>query len=153
MAEPAVGFARGLPTPSDEGGLGRARGFLLSAAIPTVGVARGAPLHGPDVPPVQAPPGQTVTQDVSEEMPSLQVEEEVVKVSDVYCLGLMILTVQSFFFKQISDNVILGQVQMPTTGLGSTLVSMFRDIGIDPCKTSWGRGVPPLGKYLKDQKC
>ncbi|XP_046871685.1 piwi-like protein 2 [Hypomesus transpacificus] len=116
MAEPAVGFARGLPTPSDEGGLGRARGFLLSAAIPTVGVARGAPLHGPDVPPVQAPPGQTVTQDVSEEMPSLQVEEEVVK------------------------------VQMPTTGLGSTLVSMFRDIGIDPCKTSWGRGVPPLGR-------
>ncbi|KAM4616857.1 piwi-like protein 2 [Polymixia lowei] len=35
---------------------------------------------------------------------------------------------------------------MPTLGQGSILVSMFRGMGIEPSKTSWGRGAPPVGR-------
>ncbi|KAM3872188.1 piwi-like protein 2 [Diretmus argenteus] len=41
-------------------------------------------------------------------------------------------------------------VDLPTPGQGATLVSMFRGIGIDPLKTSWGRGAPPVGREAGD---
>lgn len=79
VSDPSIGFARGIPMPtSEDGGISRARGWLLSTADPTVGVARGEPLLGLGPHPGQATPGQLATQDLPEEMPSLQAEEEVV---------------------------------------------------------------------------
>uniref|UniRef100_A0A8C8H494 Piwi-like protein 2 n=1 Tax=Oncorhynchus tshawytscha TaxID=74940 RepID=A0A8C8H494_ONCTS len=103
VSDPFIGFARGIPMPrSEDGGISRPRGWLLSTADPTVGVARGEPLLGLGPHPRQATPGQLAKQDLPEEMPSLQVD-------------------------------------MSTQGQGSSLVSMFRGMGIDPSKT-WGRG-------------
>uniref|UniRef100_A0A8C7IYY5 Piwi-like protein 2 n=1 Tax=Oncorhynchus kisutch TaxID=8019 RepID=A0A8C7IYY5_ONCKI len=108
VSDPFIGFARGIPMPrSEDGGISRPRGWLLSTADPTVGVARGEPLLGLGPHPGQATPGQLAKQDLPEEMPSLQAEEE-----------------------------------------GSSLVSMFRGMGIDPTKT-WGRGELPVGFYSK----
>uniref|UniRef100_A0A4W5MKE5 Piwi-like protein 2 n=1 Tax=Hucho hucho TaxID=62062 RepID=A0A4W5MKE5_9TELE len=111
VSDPSIGFARGIPMPtSEDGGISRARGWLLSTAESTVGVARGEPLLRLGPHPGQATPGQPATQDLPEEMPSLQVD-------------------------------------MPTQGQGSSLVSMFRGMGIDPSKT-WGRGALPVGDFL-----
>uniref|UniRef100_A0A8C8H4Z6 Piwi-like protein 2 n=1 Tax=Oncorhynchus tshawytscha TaxID=74940 RepID=A0A8C8H4Z6_ONCTS len=113
-----AGDTLGIPMPrSEDGGISRPRGWLLSTADPTVGVARGEPLLGLGPHPRQATPGQLAKQDLPEEMPSLQAEEEVV-------------------------------VDMSTQGQGSSLVSMFRGMGIDPSKT-WGRGGLPVGFYSK----
>ncbi|XP_052317663.1 piwi-like protein 2 [Oncorhynchus keta] len=118
VSDPFIGFARGIPMPrSEDGGISHPRGWLLSTADPTVGVARGEPLLGLGPHPGQAIPGQLAKQDLPEEMPSLQAEEEVVA----------------------------KQVDMSTQGQGSSLVSMFRGMGIDPSKT-WGRGGLPVGR-------
>ncbi|XP_071774763.1 piwi-like protein 2 [Centroberyx gerrardi] len=115
MTEPLIGFARGRPAPPDDGGLGRARGLLLSAAEPRVGVARGAILPALEPQHGHAPPCEPMKQDLTEETLSSKMKEEVVTKN----------------------------VDMPTQGEGSTLVSMFRGMGIEP---SWGRGAPPVGR-------
>lgn len=46
--------------------------------------------------------------------------------------------------------LLCSQVDMPTQSQGTTLVSMFRGMGIEPFKTSVGRGAPPVGLYLKN---
>ncbi|KAM3867725.1 piwi-like protein 2 [Diretmus argenteus] len=127
MSEPLTGFARGLPVPPDNGGLGRAgvlgraRGLLLSAAAdPWAGVARGAILPGLEPQHRQTPPCETMIQDPKEETPSL------------------------------TEQVATKNVDVPTPGQGATLVSMFRGVGIDPLKTSWGRGAPPVGREAGD---
>ncbi|XP_031426226.1 piwi-like protein 2 [Clupea harengus] len=114
--EPSVGLARGLPLPSDDGGFGRARGLFLSAVQPSVGLGRGAllPMESSVTPP---PLGQPTKPDLPQGMPSLQAEEEEVA-------------------KKSQD-----QVAMTTPG--SSLVSMFRGMGIESSRTTWGRGIMP----------
>uniref|UniRef100_A0A3Q0SUA5 Piwi-like RNA-mediated gene silencing 2 n=1 Tax=Amphilophus citrinellus TaxID=61819 RepID=A0A3Q0SUA5_AMPCI len=82
ITEPVVGRARGLLVQPDVG-VGRARGLLVPAAEPKVGVARGAGI------------------------PRL--------------------------------------IGKPPHVTGSTLVSMFRGMGIEPSVTSWGRGAALVG--------
>uniref|UniRef100_A0A3B4Y785 Piwi-like protein 2 n=1 Tax=Seriola lalandi dorsalis TaxID=1841481 RepID=A0A3B4Y785_SERLL len=136
----AVGRARGFPTPGDtpqgrgvtvpitEPVLGRARGLLVQSDIggarglhfpagePKVGVARGI-LPSLEPQHRQTPPCEDTTQDPTEETLALTTKE-----------------------------VGARDVDMPTQGQGSTLVSMFRGMGIEP--TSWGRGTLLVGLYL-----
>ncbi|KAK6313318.1 hypothetical protein J4Q44_G00166650 [Coregonus suidteri] len=156
--EPAIGRARGLLFAADgSAGLGRARGFTtpgdtplmqygrgvpFPVSEPSIGFARGIPMptsedgglsrargrllstaeptvgvaRGAPLLALGPHPGQAPPGQ-PEEMPSLQAEEEVVT----------------------------KQVDMPTQGQGSSLVSMFRGLGIEPSKT-WGRGAPPVGR-------
>ncbi|KAJ8285884.1 hypothetical protein GJAV_G00032070 [Gymnothorax javanicus] len=154
---PSVGRARGLPLP-EEPGYGRARGLVLPAAPPAVqysrgilqavsehpvGFGRGLALPDPEcglgrargvllsalepsvgqsgvMRPVgpQVPPAQPAVTDLPADMPRLQAEEEEVPR--------------------------VKQVDLPSPSV--SLVSMFRGMGIEPVKTSWGRGVPALGR-------
>ncbi|XP_036382072.1 piwi-like protein 2 [Megalops cyprinoides] len=118
--EHQAGFGRGLALPVEERGLGRARGLLLSAVEPTMGLP-GAKLSQEtgfgDVG-QKVPTGQPAGSDLPEDVPSLQAE--VVEAPQVK------------------------QVEVPTPA--PTLVSMFRGMGIEPAKTSWGRGVPAVGR-------
>ncbi|KAJ8263194.1 hypothetical protein COCON_G00156510 [Conger conger] len=154
--EPAVGHARGLPLP-EEPGYGRARGIALPGVPPAVQYGRGMPYALNDRPvgfarglalpeqecglgrarglllsttepsvglpteirnPGQVSPGQPAVIDLPADMPGLQTEEE--EVTHVK------------------------QVELPAPSV--SLVSMFRGMGIEPLKTSWGRGVPSLGR-------
>lgn len=45
--------------------------------------------------------------------------------------------------------MVYSQVDMPTQGQGSTLVSMFRGMGIEPPIAACGRGGPPVGECLR----
>ncbi|KAL0979232.1 hypothetical protein UPYG_G00182460 [Umbra pygmaea] len=118
-SEPPFGFARGITTSaSGDDGLGRARGLLLMTAEPTVGVATEAPLPGLEHHLQKASPNQVAGQDFPKEKPRLQIEKEVVT----------------------------KQVEMPTLGQGSSLVAMFRGMGIEPSMSSRGRGALTLGR-------
>ncbi|XP_035236171.1 piwi-like protein 2 [Anguilla anguilla] len=122
VGERPVGFARGLALPDQECGLGRARGLLLSATEPSVGHSGESrppsQVTGFGQPGPQAPPEQRAVTDLPTDMPGLQAEEEGV------------------------PNI--KQVPLPAPSV--SLVSMFRGMGIEPVKTSWGRGVPSLGR-------
>ncbi|XP_062399032.1 piwi-like protein 2 [Sardina pilchardus] len=115
-SEPSAGLARGLPLPSDDGGMGRARGLFLQAAQPSVGLGRATPLHvEPSVMPT--PLAQPAKPDSPQGMPSLQAEEEGVASKS--------------------------QEEVAVTTPGSSLVSMFRGMGIESSRTTWGRGIMP----------
>ncbi|XP_043096806.1 piwi-like protein 2 [Puntigrus tetrazona] len=104
VRQPAVGVSRGVRLPTDAGGFGRARGFLL----PGFGMGRGAPV-GP------VPTPDIKKADVREKRPVLQTE------------------------------VTPAIAQIAAPGPGSSLMSMFRGLGIEPGKT-WGRGATPVGR-------
>ncbi|KAL2092219.1 hypothetical protein ACEWY4_012017 [Coilia grayii] len=112
-SESPFGLVRGLPLLSGEG-LGRARGLFPPVAQPPVGPGRGAPL--PAVPSVKPPPlGQPTKPDLPEAVPSQQAEEATKKSQD----------------------------QVVVTTPGSSLVSMFRGMGIESPRAAWGRGIMP----------
>uniref|UniRef100_A0A667YYV3 Piwi-like protein 2 n=1 Tax=Myripristis murdjan TaxID=586833 RepID=A0A667YYV3_9TELE len=133
---PGVGRARGFTVPGDTAVAQIGRGTALPTSGPTTGFARGLPLPLDDgglgrargvLPRLElqhgrAQPCETVTQVPTEETPPLKSKKEVAT----------------------------EHVGMPTHGQGSTLVSMFRGMGIEPFKTSGGQGAPPVGLYLKN---
>ncbi|KAJ8005780.1 hypothetical protein DPEC_G00121440 [Dallia pectoralis] len=114
--KPPMGFSRGITMPiSGDAGLSHARGLLFSTVEPSVGVARGASLLGLEPHLGKSLLDRPAVQAFPEGMPSLQ-QEEVSK-----------------------------QMDMPTQGQGSSLVSMFRGMGIEPStRRSLGRGGPGL---------
>ncbi|XP_056231433.1 piwi-like protein 2 isoform X1 [Seriola aureovittata] len=123
----AVGRARGFPTPGDtpqgrgvtvpitEPVLGRARGLLVQSDI---GGARG--LHFP-----AGEPKVGVARGI---LPSLEPQHRQTPPCED--------TTQDPTEETLA--LTTKEVDMPTQGQGSTLVSMFRGMGIEP--TSWGRG-------------
>ncbi|XP_029916958.1 piwi-like protein 2 isoform X2 [Myripristis murdjan] len=129
---PGVGRARGFTVPGDTAVAQIGRGTALPTSGPTTGFARGLPLPLDDgglgrargvLPRLElqhgrAQPCETVTQVPTEETPPLKSKKEVAT----------------------------EHVGMPTHGQGSTLVSMFRGMGIEPFKTSGGQGAPPVGR-------
>lgn len=130
-----VAPGRGLLLQHDEMGFGRARGLLLPAAEPKVGVSRGAVLPG-----LEQQRGQKHTLEappVSKGDTSARQREEVSHffqiIYKIRCASIL------------SKACVLSQVSMPACGQGSTLVSMFRGMGV----TSWGRGSPAVGQFEK----
>uniref|UniRef100_A0AAY5KBC4 Piwi-like protein 2 n=1 Tax=Esox lucius TaxID=8010 RepID=A0AAY5KBC4_ESOLU len=116
-SKPHIGYSKGITMPTPGyGTLGRARGLLFSTAEPTVGMAREAPC-GLEPHLGKSLLDQLAKENFPEGVPSLQKEEELTK-----------------------------QMHMPTQGQGSSLVSMFRGMGIEPSKSSWGRGALTLGR-------
>nr|XP_023694176.1 piwi-like protein 2 [Paramormyrops kingsleyae]XP_023694177.1 piwi-like protein 2 [Paramormyrops kingsleyae]XP_023694179.1 piwi-like protein 2 [Paramormyrops kingsleyae]XP_023694180.1 piwi-like protein 2 [Paramormyrops kingsleyae]XP_023694181.1 piwi-like protein 2 [Paramormyrops kingsleyae]XP_023694182.1 piwi-like protein 2 [Paramormyrops kingsleyae]XP_023694183.1 piwi-like protein 2 [Paramormyrops kingsleyae] len=119
---PLMSFARGLKLQPEESELGRGRGLHLRAGEPEVGVRKEAFVPGQesgsghDVK-LQVL-GQPAASDLPEGMPKLEAEE--LAPSQV---------------KQASP-----------LSSESSLVSMFRGMGIEPAKTSWGRGLPSVGR-------
>uniref|UniRef100_A0A3P8XTX2 Piwi-like protein 2 n=1 Tax=Esox lucius TaxID=8010 RepID=A0A3P8XTX2_ESOLU len=114
-SKPHIGYSKGITMPTPGyGTLGRARGLLFSTAEPTVGMAREAPC-GLEPHLGKSLLDQLAKENFPEGVPSLQKEEELTK-----------------------------QMHMPTQGQGSSLVSMFRGMGIEPSKSSWGRGALTL---------
>ncbi|XP_068559469.1 piwi-like protein 2 [Cebidichthys violaceus] len=133
--EPAVGRSRGLLLPADWPGVGRARGFptsgdtpqgrgvILPIADPVVGRARGL-LFQAAVPKVGVSRGTI--------LPSLEPQHGQTPPRETMTRDLTEETRK--------------EVDMPTLGPTSTLVSMFRGMGIEPSMTSWGRGTAPVGR-------
>ncbi|XP_056135759.1 piwi-like protein 2 [Lampris incognitus] len=114
-----TGLCRGMPLSGDYGGRGHSRGlFLGSAAEPRVGVAREACLPGLASQHCLTSPDEPFKQDLSEELLSMKTQNE----------------------------RIAKKVDTPAQGQGSTLVSMFRGMGIEPPHMSRGRGAQPVGK-------
>nr|XP_061841867.1 piwi-like protein 2 isoform X1 [Nerophis lumbriciformis] len=110
----SAGRARGLQP--DDGGLGRARGWLSSATEPTVGASRSTIL--PSREPLCA------------ETPTHAMMEQALT----------------------QEDLARKEVDFPTHGQGSTLVSMIRGIGLEPSMASWGRGTLPLGRGAAGEK-
>uniref|UniRef100_A0A8D0DF52 Piwi-like protein 2 n=1 Tax=Sander lucioperca TaxID=283035 RepID=A0A8D0DF52_SANLU len=132
VGRPNIGRARGFPTLGDtpqglgvtlpiiEPVVGRARGLLFPAAEPKVGVARGAIMPSLETQHRPMAPHETQTQHQTVETSASTTKE--------------VRTKQK-------------SVDLPTFGQRSSLVSMFRGMGIEPSMTSWGRGTPPVGLY------
>ncbi|XP_059910115.1 piwi-like protein 2 [Gadus macrocephalus] len=113
---PLVGFARGMPMAQDRVGIGLARGMRLPVAEPKVGTAAEPPSWpGLHPKPGHGLPSEPMVLDKREKKP---------------------------------ENVAQGDVTARTfdlTNQGSSLVSMFRGIGLEPSKAFMGRGQPPGG--------
>uniref|UniRef100_A0A3Q0SJX5 Piwi-like protein 2 n=1 Tax=Amphilophus citrinellus TaxID=61819 RepID=A0A3Q0SJX5_AMPCI len=133
--QPAVGRARGFPTSADnsmgqnvalpitEPVVGRARGLLVQ---PDVGVGRARGLLVP-----AAEPKVGVARGAG--IPRLAPQQGPTPSSETPALTGEIPT----FTKEEPPHV-----------TGSTLVSMFRGMGIEPSVTSWGRGAALVGLFL-----
>uniref|UniRef100_A0A8D3CR19 Piwi-like protein 2 n=1 Tax=Scophthalmus maximus TaxID=52904 RepID=A0A8D3CR19_SCOMX len=119
ISEPVFGRARGLLWQCDDGVVARGRGLLFPAAEPKLGVARGAVMPSLQPQHGQKPPGETIKQCLTEETKALTTKE-----------------------------VGTWNVDMSTHGQASPLVSMFRELGVEPQVTSWGRGTLPVGLSL-----
>uniref|UniRef100_A0A087Y2F3 Piwi-like protein 2 n=1 Tax=Poecilia formosa TaxID=48698 RepID=A0A087Y2F3_POEFO len=140
--EMAVGRSRGLLLSAEGLGLGRARGFLPPGDIPAgrgvlppstapgrgllvqpdeVGVGRARGLLLPS-----AEPGVGVSRGAV--LPRLEQQHEQKHIIR--------------FASMVTEVSVLLQVCAPPCGQGSTLVSMFRGMGV----TSWGRGTPAVGR-------
>ncbi|XP_034397580.1 piwi-like protein 2 [Cyclopterus lumpus] len=136
--EPAVGRSRGLLLSAEGPGIGRARGFptfsdtphgrglTLPITDPVVGRARGLLFQAGDskvgvargaiLPSLGPQHGQTPHETTKQDLTD----------------GTSALTRK--------------EVDIPTLGPRSALVSMFRGMGIEPSMTSWGRGTAPVGR-------
>ncbi|XP_042344076.1 piwi-like protein 2 [Plectropomus leopardus] len=133
---PTIGRARGLLTPGDtpqgpgvtlhiaEPVAGRARGLLMQPDHGGVGRARGM-LFPAAEPKVGVARGAI--------LPSLEPKHKQMPLRETTTRD------------QTEETSVLTakKADMTTHGQGSTLVSMFRGMGIEP---SWGRGAPPLGR-------
>uniref|UniRef100_A0A8C4HI83 Piwi-like protein 2 n=1 Tax=Dicentrarchus labrax TaxID=13489 RepID=A0A8C4HI83_DICLA len=134
---PGVGRARGFPTPGDtpqgrgvslpitEPVLGRARGLLLQPDDGGVGRARALLFPEPE-PKVGVARGAI--------LPSLEPQRRHKPPCETMTRDLP------------EETSATKEVDVPTRGQTSVLVSMFRGIGIEPSLTSWGRGALPVGR-------
>ncbi|XP_054466269.1 piwi-like protein 2 [Anoplopoma fimbria] len=134
--------------------LGRSRGLLLSAEGPGVGRARGFPTSG------DTPQGRGVTLPITDLMVGrargllFQSAEPKVGVARGAILhNLEPQHGQTPPVETTTRDLTEGtsaltrkEVDMPTLGPRSALVSMFRGMGIEPSMTSWGRGTAPVGR-------
>uniref|UniRef100_A0A667ZTN0 Piwi-like protein 2 n=1 Tax=Myripristis murdjan TaxID=586833 RepID=A0A667ZTN0_9TELE len=127
--ELARGRSRGLQLPTEGPGVGRARGFTVpgDTAVAQIGRGTALPTSGPTTGFARGLPlplddgGLGRARGV---LPRLELQHGRAQPCET--------------------------VGMPTHGQGSTLVSMFRGMGIEPFKTSGGQGAPPVGLYLKN---
>ncbi|KAK2837637.1 hypothetical protein Q5P01_014849 [Channa striata] len=148
----AVGRSRGLPLYTEGPGVGRARGFLSAGDFPQgrganlpiteclVGRGRGLLVH-PDVEGVGRgrgllflAPEQKVGVARGAVLPTPELKAEKTRP----CKTVM---------RDLSQEMLTlatKEVDVPVHGQGSTLVSMFRGMGIEPSVTSWGRGTQPV---------
>ncbi|XP_062240466.1 piwi-like protein 2 [Platichthys flesus] len=159
---PWLGRGRGLQP--EELLLGRSRGLLLPTEGPGAGRARGFPI------PSNAPQGRGVNVLITE--PGLGRARGLLGQSDDggfgRARGLLLPTAEHKVGlargsilpslqpqhgptpppspRLIEETLTLRakEVDMPTHGQGSTLISMFRGMGIEPSLTSWGRGALPV---------
>ncbi|XP_034084284.1 piwi-like protein 2 [Gymnodraco acuticeps] len=126
--EPAMGRSRGLLLSTEGFSVGRARGFptpsitlgrglALPAADPVFGRARGLLF-------LAAEPKVGVARGAI--LPPVEPQQQPPTTKD--------------------PTPTTKEVDAPSLGPGSTLVSMFRGMGIDPSMASWGRGAPALGR-------
>ncbi|XP_008291620.1 piwi-like protein 2 [Stegastes partitus] len=153
-----LGRGRGLQP--EEVAVGRSRGLLLSTEGPNVGRARGFPTPGDN------PQGQGALQPIAE--PVIGRARGLLAQPDD--LGVGRARGLLFSVAEPKVGVAKGQIMpgleppaipdptgdtptlitekgdMPTHGQGSSLVSMFRGMGIEPSMTSWGRGILPVGR-------
>ncbi|XP_040011750.1 piwi-like protein 2 isoform X2 [Xiphias gladius] len=137
--EPGVGRARSFPTVGDtpqgrgvtvpitEPVLGRARGLLVQSDDEGSGRARGLLFQA-------AKPKVVVAR--GDNLPGLEPQEGQTLPCEATAPALT----------EETQTSTTKEVDMPTQGQGSTLVSMFRGMGIEPSKTSWGRGTLPVGR-------
>uniref|UniRef100_A0A7N6BQP1 Piwi-like protein 2 n=1 Tax=Anabas testudineus TaxID=64144 RepID=A0A7N6BQP1_ANATE len=138
---PGLGRARGLPVsgetlqgqeetlPVPEPVVGRARGLLVQRDGGGGGWARGLLLLTPE-------PKGGVARGSMRPSPDPLLEPE-------SCLPL---SLSAYYWLPIRPKVFIClQIGMPSHGQGSTLVSMFRGMGIEPSMTTWGRGILPAG--------
>ncbi|XP_049326525.1 piwi-like protein 2 isoform X1 [Astyanax mexicanus] len=110
-----VGIARGMLPPVEQKGLGRARGSLFTSLEPQVGMGRGASLFMEPLA-EPVPPVKSQMLQLPEAVPGFVEEKKTPEKTEV----------------DIPDP-------------GSSLVSMIRELGIEPSK-SWGRGAAPMGR-------
>ncbi|KAK3514784.1 hypothetical protein QTP70_031016 [Hemibagrus guttatus] len=125
-----VSVAQGMKEEEEEGsrGFGRARGFLHASQEPAVGKGRSMSLLLKE----SEPPGQSEHVETAGVIPGVQ-EEETPKVQ---CVSLLCVCLSVVSFCCLCADV---------PGPGSSLLSMFRGMGIEPAKT-WGRGATALGR-------
>ncbi|XP_033476014.2 piwi-like protein 2 isoform X1 [Epinephelus lanceolatus] len=162
-------LGRGAGLQPQEPAVGRGRGLLLSTERPGVGRARGFPTLG------DTPQRQGVTLPITEPVfghaRGLLVQPEYGGVGRARGLlfpatepvlgvarGVILPSLDPQHVQtsphetttrdQTEETSALTTKEVDTTtyGQGSTLVSMFRGMGIEPSVTSWGRGAPPLGR-------
>ncbi|TSU24211.1 Piwi-like protein 2 [Bagarius yarrelli] len=134
--KPSVGRARGLALLADEPLGGRARGLSVVADEPPVGRSRGVPEaiagRGRGLTSAWLPYGRGLSSDKPVE------EEEKVGGSRGFTRGRGLL--------YTAEEPAAGKGRcMLMIGPGSSLLSMFRGMGIEPAKT-WGRGAVALGR-------
>ncbi|KAK2902445.1 piwi-like protein 2 [Channa argus] len=136
---PGVGRARGFLTPGDspqrpgatlpitQPGVGRARGLLVQPDVGAVGRARGLLFLAPE---------EKVGVSRGAVLPTLELQPGKTR------------PCETLAWDQTQETLSLRtkEVDVPVRGQGSTLVSMFRGMGIDPSVTSWGRGTQPVGR-------
>ncbi|XP_066509363.1 piwi-like protein 2 isoform X2 [Hoplias malabaricus] len=122
---PALALGRGTPRSATEPQVGVARGVRTPVEEPRLGRAGGLQLSPPDRPlgtgrgvPVCVEPPAEPAPPHTEPLAALQEERQ---------------------------DKSPPKVQADISGPGSSLVSMFRGMGIDPAKT-WGRGAAPVGQ-------
>ncbi|XP_020486749.1 piwi-like protein 2 isoform X1 [Labrus bergylta] len=162
---PFLGRGRGLQP--EELAVGRGRGMLLSTEGPGVGRARGFPIPG-DTPHGRGVPVTGPVVGLSRGLP-LQpgdgglgrarglllpaAEPKVGVAQGAIQTSMEPQHVQARPFESITrdpaektSDLTRKQVEVPTHGQGSALVSMFRGMGIEPVMTSWGRGALPVGR-------
>ncbi|XP_044052946.1 piwi-like protein 2 [Siniperca chuatsi] len=150
--EPAVGRSRGLPLSTEGSGIGRARGFTtpgntpqgrgvtLPFTEPVFGRARGLLVQPDDGGVGQArglllraaEPKVGVAKGAI--LPSLEPQHGQTPPCDTTTRDLT------------EETSATKEIDMPIHGQTSTLVSMFRGMGIEPSVTSWGRGTLPVGR-------
>ncbi|XP_019949653.2 piwi-like protein 2 [Paralichthys olivaceus] len=164
LGVPWLGRGRGLQP--EALALGRSRGLLLPTEGPGEGRARGFPI------PSDTPQGRSVNVPITE--PVLGKARGLLVQSDDggfgRARGLLLPAAEPKVglargailpslgpqhgptppatpgFIEETQTLQAKEVDMPTHGQGSTLVSMFRGMGIEPSLTSWGRGTLPVGR-------
>uniref|UniRef100_A0AAQ4PI17 Piwi-like protein 2 n=1 Tax=Gasterosteus aculeatus aculeatus TaxID=481459 RepID=A0AAQ4PI17_GASAC len=131
--EPSVGRSRGLLLSTEDRGGGRARGFLTCGDTPQ---GRGATLPITD---------HVVARGRGLLFPSAEPKVGLAR-------GSVLPDLEPLHGRtppretKAPDLTEGTSVDVPSFGPRSTLVSMFREMGIEPSVTSWGRGTVPVGR-------
>ncbi|XP_041792594.1 piwi-like protein 2 [Chelmon rostratus] len=132
----SVGRARGFPTPGDTP---QGRGAALPIAEPVVGWARGLLVQ----------PGDGVGRARGLFFPAAEPKVGVARGALPHGLEPQHRRTppcETTMKPRTGETSAPKEVDMPTHGQTSTLVSMFRGMGIEPSVTSWGRGTMSVGR-------